>query len=147
MIGVVQRIGLLLALALCSACSSIRAASVRTGPERAPYTGPVAVYAVSPVPESTEVGAVDVRAEDLEARLERLMPVVVQRVAALGGDIAVVDAVDAAFVTKMRPHPETYTYPCGFYTCTGTRVVPMPEEVVTVRVRARALRSASAGAP
>ena len=89
---------------------------------------------------------VDVRAEDLEARLERLMPVVVQRVAALGGDIAVVDAVDAAFVTRMRPHPETYTYPCGFYTCTGTRVVPMPQEVATVRVRARALRSTKAGA-
>lgn len=102
-------------------------------------SGPVAIYVAAQPPPARELGTIEVSGEDREGAVEVLLPAFVEKVAALGGNVAVVDAVDARFEMRVRTTVETYTYPCGFATCTGTRLVPMPEEVSITTMRGRAL--------
>lgn len=136
----------LCALALFSAgCSSVRANAVATGPVRMPpRAGPVAVYAAGYPIGGTDLGFVEAHAQQSEANVETLLPVFVRKVAQLGGNAAVIETVEARFDLATHLHVETYTYPCGFYTCTGTRSYPVTGEIVTLVMRGRAV---NVGAP
>lgn len=133
----------LAAVALCAAvsgCSSVRASGVPTGPLRLPpRVGPVAVYAAGYPVGGVDLGVVEARASQSEANVETLLPVFVRKVAQLGGNAAVVERVDARFDITTHVHVESYTYPCGYYTCVGTRTYPMQSEIVTVVMRGRAV--------
>lgn len=137
------------ALAFCGACvvavvlagcSSVRASGVATGPLRLPpRVGPVAVYAAGYPVGGVDLGVVEARAAQSEANVETLLPVFVRKVAQLGGNAAIVENVSARFDITTHIHVESYTYPCGYYTCVGTRTYPMQSEVVTVMMRGRAV--------
>jgi hypothetical protein len=132
-----------LLLALCvTGCSTVSATVVRTGPRVAARTGPVSVYLAATPPVGTDLGRVEVHGDNYDGIVEVLLPVFAQHVAALGGDAAVIESIDTRFETRERVQMETYTYQCGFYTCTGTHSVLMPEEVAIVTMRGHALKGA-----
>ncbi len=138
-----MRLGVLAAAitsVLACGCSSIASSAVRTGPvELAPYSGPVAVYAVGQPAVGTELGVVEVHASNAEATVESLVPLFVRRVAELGGHAAVIDSVSAKFDVVVRPYTETFTYACGWgAVCVGTQMHAVNDEVMVVSVRGRA---------
>jgi hypothetical protein len=135
----------LLAVLACG-CSSVRSTTVRTAPERPPYFGEVGVYTTGQPSAGSELGAVEVHALQSEATVETLVPLFVRKVAALGGNAAVIDHVRARFDIVPRPMTETYTYACAFHvTCVGTRTYWVNEEVLVLSVEGRAI--ATGGAP
>jgi hypothetical protein len=80
-----------------------------------------------------------VHATGSEGTVDQLLPLFVRRVAELGGNAAVLDAVSARFQIMEHAHAETYTYPCGFNVCTGTRMYSVNDEVMVVSMRGRAM--------
>jgi hypothetical protein len=135
----------LLLVALLVGCNSVRATAIPTGSLRAaPRSGPVAVYAANVPDSATELGRVEVRAEGVDANIELLLPELLDKVASLGGDTAVIDAVDARFDMVQSATTESYLYPCAFRSCVGTRMVPATTEVLVLVMRGRAMRR---GAP
>jgi hypothetical protein len=135
------RLAALVALvALASGCSSVRASAVATGPVRLPpRLGPVAVYAAGYPAGGVDLGVVEARATQNEANVETLLPVFVRKVAQLGGNAAVIEHVDAHFDLAVHMHVESYSYPCGYYTCVGTRAYPIEGEVMTLVMRGHAV--------
>jgi hypothetical protein len=92
-----------------------------------------------------ELGVVEVHAAQDEANVEELLPLFLQKVAALGGNAAVIDDVQARFEIFYRPYSDTYMYWCGYRTpCATTRTYPLHEEVMIVTMHGRAF---SRGAP
>lgn len=127
-------------LVAATGCSSVRASGVATGPTRLPpRLGPVAVYAAGYPVGGTDLGVVQVRASQSEATIDTLLPVFVRKVAQLGGNAAVIEKVEARFEVSTHNHVESYTYPCGFYTCIGTRSYPVAGEVMTLVMQGRAV--------
>lgn len=131
------------ALALASAllgvssllgCSTVRGSAIATGPSRPAYSGPVSIYAANEVPaNAADLGLVEVSAAQSEATISTLLPVFVQKVAQIGGNIAKVDTVRAHFELVTRTHLETYYYPCGQRAqCAGQRLYTTNDEVVVV---------------
>ena len=104
----------------------------------------MAVYAANVPDSATELGRVEVRAEGVDANIELLLPEFLDKVASLGGDAAVIDAVDARFDLVQGATAESYLYPCAFRSCVGTRMVPATTEILVLVMRGRAMRS---GAP
>lgn len=136
----------LLALALFAlgsmACSSVGGSAVRTGPLRLPpHVGAVSLFVANRPASAVEVGVVEVHAAQSEATIETLLPSFVAKVAALGGDAAVVDDVHTRFEIGTRWHTETYVYQCGWRaTCVGTRTFPVTEEIMVLSMRGRAMK-------
>jgi hypothetical protein len=121
-------------------CTSVRASAIATGPVRLPpRTGPVAVYAAGYPVGGVDLGVVDARAAGSEANVETLLPVFVRKVAQLGGNAAVIEGVEARFDILTHMHVESFTYPCGYYVCTGTRTYPAASEVMTLVMHGRAV--------
>lgn len=138
---------LLLACSLIG-CSSVQATAIATGPvHAAPRGGPVAIYAAQVPVGSIELGQVEVQGEGTDGAVETLLPVFVQKVAALGGDQAVIDSIDAKFELQTTTMPETVLAQCAWRTCIGTRYVPTTAEVLTVKIRGRAMRAPAAVSP
>jgi hypothetical protein len=131
-----------MALALAgSGCSTVRSSAIATGPTRLPpRTGAVGIYVAGEPPHAESLGIVEVHASGDEGNVETLLPEFARRVAGLGGNGAVVDHVIARFAIVERLVTETYTYPCGYFTCTGTRMFPAYEEVMTVTMTGKAVK-------
>jgi hypothetical protein len=122
-------------------CSSIGGSAIRTGPVQLPeYTGPVAIYSTGQAPPgAVDLGVVEVHASQQEATVNTLMPQFVQKVAQIGGNVAVIDGIRARFELVGRSHIETFYYTCGMgATCAGTRVYAANDEVMVVSVFGRA---------
>ncbi len=122
-------------------CTSVGGNAVRTGPVTLPaYAGPVAVYAAGQSPPgAVDLGVVEVHAAQQEATIDTLMPQFVNKVAQIGGNVAVVDGVRARFELVGRSHVETFYYTCNMgATCAGTRVYAANDEVMVVSVFGRA---------
>lgn len=131
-------------------CSSVGGSAVRTGAVQFPaYEGPVAVYAMGqPPPGAIDLGVVEVHALQSEGTVDVLVPRFVQKVAEIGGDVAVIEGVRARFDLVGRPRLETFYYACGMgATCAGTRMYNTTEEQVMVSVFGHAYRAASSKAP
>ena len=148
---IARAVGLAAAVAALSAltgCSSVGGSAIRTGPLRLPpYVGAVNLYVARQPPAAAELGVVEVHAAQSEATIETLLPLFVKKVAALGGDGAVVDKVEARFDWVSHPYTETYTYSCGWRaTCVGTRTYMVNDEVMSVSMQGRALRLGGHGA-
>lgn len=140
---------LLLVLAATSfGCSSVRGSAIATGPLRLPaHVGAVSIYMVNRPASSTDLGVVEVHAFQTEATVETLLPLFVKKVASLGGNAAVIDNVGANFQMVERLDAESYSYPCGLYTCVGTRLYPVRYEVMVLSLHGHAAleRSAAEG--
>ena len=123
----------------------MQATAIATGPvHAAPRSGPVALFATSEPAGAIELGRVEVRGEGDEGGVETLLPVFAQKVAALGGDAAVIDSVDGKFEASVTTTTETVITPCAWRTCVGTRYVPTQTEVLVVTMRGRAMKLAPA---
>jgi hypothetical protein len=84
-------------------------------------------------PDAVDLGVVEVHAVQEEGAVEVLVPLFLEKVAQIGGDIAVVDGVIARFDRVTQPYVETFYAPCRFGTmCSGTRVFALNDEVMTV---------------
>ena len=146
MIWPMRRASLVLALAVAGGlvlggCSSVGGSAIRTGPVQLPaYAGPVAVYSAGQAPPgAVDLGVVEVHAAQQEATIDTLMPQFVQKVAQIGGNVAVIDGVRARFELIGRSHVETFYYTCNMgATCAGTRVYAANDEVMIVSVFGRA---------
>jgi hypothetical protein len=127
--------------ALALGCSSIGGSAIRTGPLRLPPRhGAIAVFAAAQPPRGTELGVVEVHAEQTEANVETLVPLFVRKVAALGGNAAVIDDVVTTFDIAAHPYTETFTYSCGFRaTCVGERTSIVTSEDMIMSIRGRAI--------
>jgi len=134
-----------------TACSSVGSSAIATGPvRRAPRTGAVAIYVIeAPPPGTQELGVVEVHGSQQEGEIETLFPVFARRVAQLGGNGAIIDGVVARFDLVTYMTSESYSYPCGHYTCWGTRTYPVTQEIMTVTMHGRAAHvpKAEGGAP
>ena len=136
-------IALLVALA-SAGCSSVQASAIRTGGEYQPaHTGAVAVYASGKVPVGArELGVVEVHGSQADAEVGVLFPAFVKKVAAIGGNVAIVDGVTGRFELVTRPYTESFYYPCGMRgTCMGSRMYAINDEVLTVSMYGHAFRS------
>ena len=121
-------------------CESASGSAIRTGPLRLPPNlGPISLYATEIPLGARELGIVEAHAYGEEGTVENLLPIVAQKTAQLGGNAVVIDSVHADFHIVDRPVIETYTYPCGWRTCVGTRVYPAAEEIMIVIMQGRAL--------
>jgi hypothetical protein len=132
----------LLAFPFAVGCSSVGGSAVRTGPLRLPpHVGAVAIFAANRPASAVEVGVVEVHASQSEANVETLLPAFVAKVAAVGGDGAVIDAVETHFHIGTYWHTDTYSYRCGWHsTCIGTRTYPVNEEIMVLSMRGRAVK-------
>lgn len=122
-------------------CSSVGGSAIRTGPVSLPsYEGPVAIYPLgAPPPGAVDLGVVEVHAFQQEATVDALLPQLVQRVAQIGGNVAVIDGVRARFEHVARNQIETFYYTCGLgATCAGQRVYAANDELMVVSMFARA---------
>lgn len=130
-------------------CSTVRGSAIATGPSRPAYSGPVSIYAANDVPaNAVDLGVVEVSAAQSESTISTLLPVFVQKVAQIGGNIAKVDAVRAHFELVTRTHLETYYYPCGQRAqCAGQRLYTTNDEVVVVTMLGHAYSDAGVPAP
>lgn len=131
-------------------CSSVGGSAVRTGPVQLPqYSGPVAVYAAQPPPaDAVDLGVVEVHGSLHEGEVGQLLPELVRRVAEIGGNIAVVEGIRARFDMVARNQVETFYYSCGLnYTCAGTRVYTINDEVMTVSMFGRAMSNRPGARP
>ena len=127
------------ALLVVAGCSSVHGSAVRTGPLRLPpHVGEVAIYMASQPAVFEDVGVVEVHALQSEATVEKLLPLFVQKAALIGGNAAIVEKIAANFQMVERMEPESYVFPCGYYTCTGTRFHPIQYEVMGLSIQGRA---------
>jgi len=102
----------------------------------------------SPPAAGTDLGVVEVHGAQAEANVETLAPVFVARVARIGGNVAVIDHVEARFDLLERVHAESYAYPCGFHgTCVGTRWYPVQEEVMVLSMQGHAFAAPPGSVP
>ena len=131
----------LVALAL-GGCSSVGGSAIRTGPVQLPaYSGPVAIYASGKAPAgAVDLGVVEVHAAQQEATVDTLLPQFVQKVAQIGGNVAVIEGIRARFDLIGRMHVETFYYTCGMgATCAGQRVYSANDEMMVVSILGRAM--------
>jgi len=131
-----------LALVLCAGCSSVSGSAVRTGPvQLGAYSGPVAIYATGqPPPGAVDLGVVEVHALQQEATVDTLLPQFLQKVAGIGGNVAVIEGTRARFEIAGRTHVEQYYYTCNLgATCSGTRVYSTNDELMTLSMFGRAM--------
>jgi hypothetical protein len=136
---------LIFALGFFSGCETASGSAIATGPLRLPPNmGPIALYATEIPVGARELGVVEAHAYGEEGTVENLLPIVAQKTAQLGGNAVVVDAVHAEFHFVERAIVESYTYPCGWRTCVGTRVIPAAEEVMIVTMQGRAMLTSTA---
>ena len=100
----------------------------------------MAIYSTGQAPPgAVDLGVVEVHAAQQEATVDTLIPQFVQKVAQIGGNVAVVDGVRARFELVARAHVETFYYTCTMgATCAGTRVYAANDEVMVVSVFGRA---------
>src|SRR5215470_3623267 len=97
-------------LALCCACSTTVGASfVRTASAAPPAAGPVMVRLTSDPPGAEQLGVVEAHGRRPAANLQEVLVQLTEQVAALGGDVARIDA----FPTRYEMITESYTYDCG----------------------------------
>lgn len=130
-----------LLLLACAGCTSVGVtASPAPGIRLPPRAGNVAVYASHAPEHAIDLGEVEVHADPDEGTVEQLFPLFVQRVAAMGGDAAVIDSVKARFDVVPRPYFDTFTYRCGFQTCLGQQTTVSAVEVTTLVMRGHAMR-------
>jgi hypothetical protein len=124
-------------------CSSVAGTAIRTGPLDLPsYSGAVSIYASgNPPANAQDLGVVEVHAEEQEATVATLLPLFLQKVASLGGDIAVIDGVRARFEMVQRSHTETFYARCGRGPCAGRNVYGTLDEVMVVSIFGRAMTS------
>jgi hypothetical protein len=121
-------------------CDSASGSAIRTGPlHLPPNLGPISLYATEIPVGARELGLVEAHAYGEEGVVENLLPIVAQKTAQLGGNAVVIDSVHADFRIVERAIVESYTYPCGWHTCVGTRLIPAAEEVMIVTMQGRAL--------
>lgn len=127
-------------------CSTVRGSAVATGPRLPAYSGPVSIYAANAVPATAaDLGVVEVSAAQSESTVETLLPVFVQKVAQIGGNIAKIDGIRARFELVTRTHLETYYYPCGTRVqCAGQRLYTTNDEIVIVSMLGHAYSDRSA---
>jgi len=113
------------------------------------YQGPVSIYSSGqPPPGATDLGVVEVHAAQQEGTIDELLPAFVRKVAQIGGNVAVIDAIRARFEIVGRTHVETYYYTCGLgATCAGTRVYSANDEVMIVSVFGHAYTTLAAPPP
>jgi hypothetical protein len=105
-------------LPLCCACSTaVGASAVRTTSSAPPVTGPVAMRLTSDPPAAEQLGIVEAHGRRPAATLQEVLAQLAGQVAALGGDVARIDA----FPTRYEMVDESYTYDCG---TTQTRQEP-----------------------
>jgi hypothetical protein len=132
----------LAALVGSAGCSSVGASAIHTGPLRLPpRSGPVAIYVVGHPMKGQDLGLVEVHAAQSEANIETLLPVFAQKVAQLGGNAAVIEKVSAEFGMRTHLQMETYSYPCGYYTCIGTRSYPVYSEIMYLQMAGHAFQA------
>ena len=123
-------------------CSSVGASAIHTGSLRLPpRSGPVAIYVVGHPVTGQDLGVVEVHAAQSEANVETLLPVFAQKVAQLGGNAAVIENVAARFEMVTHMQVESYSYPCGYYTCVGTRQYPVYSEVMYLQMSGHAFQA------
>jgi hypothetical protein len=138
----------LLVCVLAMGCSSVGGSAIRTGAVQLPaYSGPVAIYATGTPPAGAiDLGVVEVHAAQQEGTVDTLLPQFVQKVAQIGGNIAVIEGVRARFDLVGRMHVETFYYTCGLgMTCAGQRVYSGNDEVMVVAMFGRAMTSHAPG--
>lgn len=139
----VARVALVLAALALAGCSSVQASAIRTGGQYMPaHQGPIAVYASGKVPEGArDLGVVEVHGAQSDGAIEELFPVFIKKVAAIGGNIAIVDGVTGRFEIVTRPYTESFYYPCGIRgTCMGTRMYAANDEILVVSIYGHAFR-------
>lgn len=130
-------------------CSTVRGTAVATGPRQPAYSGPVSIYSANAVPPAAvDLGLVEVSAAQAESTIDTLLPVFVQKVAQIGGNIAKIEAVRARFELVTRTHLETYYYACGTRVqCAGQRMYTTNDEVVVVSMIGHAYSDRSVEGP
>ena len=127
---------------LSSGCSSVGGSAVRTGPVKlAAYSGPVAIYATGrPPPGAVDLGVVEVHAMQQEATVDTLLPMFLQKVASIGGNVAVIEGTRARFELAGRTQVEQFYYACqAGRTCSGTRVYSTNDELMILSMFGRAM--------
>jgi hypothetical protein len=140
--GRVLQAALLMGAMALAGCSSVGGSAIRTGPvQLASYSGPVAIYAMGqPPPGAVDLGVVEVHAAQQEATVDTLLPQFVQKVAQIGGNVAVIEGTRARFDLAGRTHVETFYYSCGMgSTCAGTRVYSTNDEIMVLSMFGRAM--------
>jgi len=116
-------------LVLCCACSTTVGASfVRTTSAAPPVTEPVAVRLTSDPPGAEQLGIVEAHGPRPAAKLQEVLAQLTEQVAALGGNVARIDA----FPTRYEMVTESYTYDCG-----TTRTRQEPQTVTSVDANGR----------
>jgi hypothetical protein len=131
-----------LSLAVGTGCSSVGGSAIHTGPLRLPpRAGPVAIYVAGHPSQGQDLGVVEVHAAQNEANVETLLPVFAQKVAQLGGNTAIIERISAQFEMQTQMQMESYAYPCGYYTCVGTRSYPVYIETMVLRMAGRAFQA------
>jgi hypothetical protein len=117
-----------------AACHGVSERSVRTVGRFQANQGAVRVRAAQ-APQQAELGAVQVSGYQT---VDRLMPEFEQKVAALGGNLGVVDLIETSFEQTTRQQP--YTFQCGSpkapRTCHGMRTKKSENMKVTMVGRA-----------
>jgi hypothetical protein len=101
------------------------------------YRGPVAIVSTTDPPAGSELGAVEVAAANGGANIEQLVPLFAERVAQLGGNVGVIDDVEARFETMRNYFGRPSV--CGVRGSGCGRPAPVDHEVMIVIVRGRAL--------
>ena len=96
---------------------------MRTAIAAPPITGPVAVRFTTDPPGAEQLGIVEAHGRRPAARLEEVLAQLMDQVAALGGDVARIDA----FPTRYEMVTESYTYDCG-----TTQTRQQPQTVTSV---------------
>jgi hypothetical protein len=99
-------------LLLSSGCTAIRSAAIPTGPLRFPArTGSVFLYTLDPPEVGIEIGYVEVLGSGDDATIEELLPVLVERVAQVGGDAAYLESVRTEFSPGLPTPSNVYGSP------------------------------------
>lgn len=123
-------------------CSSVSGSAIRTGPVKlGAYSGPVAIYATGrPPPGAVDLGVVEVHALQQEATVDNLLPLFLQKVASIGGNVAVIEGTRARFELAGRTQVEQFYYSCNVgRTCSGTRVYSTNDELMILSMFGRAM--------
>ncbi len=122
---------------------------MRTGEVAPAYAGPVRIYASgNPPPGAVDLGVIEVHGEQQEGTVDELLPMFVRRVAAAGGDAAVIDGVRARFEMVPRVQIETGYVICGRgHPCATKSAYGTTDEVMIVSIFGRAMTTRHASAP
>jgi hypothetical protein len=123
-------------------CSSVGGSAIRTGPVHlGAYSGPVSIYATGRPPTgAVDLGVVEVHAAQQEATVDMLLPQFLQKVASIGGNVAIIEGTRARFEIAGRTHVEQFYYTCNLgATCSGTRVYSTNDEMMVLSMFGRAM--------